>query len=57
MTTHLGLMVVFAMFVAAIFATIAKDTPREQFRLVLKLLGGFIGTALALGWIMRVFPL
>ncbi len=57
MTTHFGLMVVFAAFVATIFATIAKDTPREQVRFGLTLLGGFVGTGLALGWIMRVFPL
>lgn len=57
MTSHLGLMILFAAFVATIFATIAKDTAREQVVLGLRLLGAFIGTGLALGWVMRVFPL
>ena len=57
MTSHVGLMILFAMFVAAIFATIAKDTAREQILLGLRLWGAFIATGLALGWVMRVFPL
>lgn len=57
MTSHFGLMAVFALFVATIFATIAKDTPKEQARFGLKLFGGFVGTGVVLGWVMRVFPL
>lgn len=56
MTSHFGLMVVFSVFVAAVFSTIAKDTPGEQLRFGLRLLGGFVGTGLALSWVMRVFP-
>lgn len=57
MTSHFGLMILFAMFVATIFATIAKDTAREQFWLGLRLFGAFIATGLVLGWAMRIFPL
>ena len=57
MTSHFGLMILFAVFVATIFATIAKDTARDQMLLGLRLLGAFIATGLALGWVMRVFPL
>ena len=57
MTSHFGLMILFAVFVATIFATIAKDTTRDQMLLGLRLLGAFIATGLALGWVMRVFPL
>jgi len=57
MTSHFGLMILFAVFVATIFATIAKDTARDQMQLGLRLLGAFIATGLALGWVMRVFPL
>lgn len=57
MTSHFGLMILFAMFVATIFATIARDTAREQILLGLRLWGAFIATGLALGWVMRVFPL
>lgn len=57
MTSHLGLMIVFAFFVSLIFATIAKDTPREQAMLGAKMFGMFIGAAIVLGWVMRIFPL
>lgn len=57
MTSHLGLMILFAFFVSLVFATIAKDTPAEQARLGAKMFGMFIGAALALGWVMRLFPL
>jgi hypothetical protein len=57
MISHFGLMILFAMFVATIFATIARDTAREQFLLGLRLWGAFIATGLVLGWVMRVFPL
>ena len=56
MTSHFGLMVIFATFVAVVFSTIAKDTPREQVRFGLRLLGGFVATGFVLGWVMRVFP-
>jgi hypothetical protein len=57
MTSHLGLMFVFAFFVSLIFATIAKDTPVEQARLGAQMFGTFIGAAMVLGWVMRLFPL
>jgi len=33
MTSHLGLLILFAFFVSLIFAMIQKDTPAEQVRL------------------------
>lgn len=57
MTSHIGLMAVFAFFVSVVFATIAKDTPREQLRLGAKMFGTFIGAAIVLGWVLRLFPL
>ncbi len=57
MTSHLGLMLLFAFFVSLIFATIAKDTPREQARLGAQMFVTFIGAGIALGWVMRFFPL
>ena len=56
MTSHLGLMLLFAFFVSLVFATIAKDTPREQARLGAKMFVTFIGAAIMLGWVMRLFP-
>jgi hypothetical protein len=57
MTSHFGLMLLFAFFVSLIFATIAKDTPREQARLGVQMFAMFIGAAIVLGWVMRLFPL
>ena len=57
MTSHFGLMIVFAFFVSIVFATIAKDTPKEQLRLGARMLGMFIGAAIVLGWVLRLFPL
>ncbi|MBY0494431.1 MAG: hypothetical protein K2Y23_09455 [Cyanobacteria bacterium] len=57
MTSHLGLMLLFAFFVSLIFATIAKDKPREQAMLGAQMFAMFVGAAIALGWLMRIFPL
>lgn len=55
MTSHLLYLVLFACFVGSVFATIAHDEPREQARLGLRIVGGFVGAGLVLGWLM--FPL
>jgi len=57
MTSHLGLLVLFAFFVSLIFATIQKDTPAEQAMLGAKMLGTFIAAAIVFGWVLRLFPL
>jgi hypothetical protein len=57
MTSHFGLMVVFAFFVSLVFAVIAKDRPAEQARLGLQLFGGFVGAGLVMGWLMLALPL
>ena len=57
MTSHFGLLLLFAAFVSLIFATITKDSPKEQARLGLSLMGSFVGAAIVLGWLMRLLPL
>jgi hypothetical protein len=57
MTSHFGLMLLFALFVSLIFATIAKDAPGEQAKLGAQMFATFIGAAIVLGWLMRLFPL
>lgn len=57
MTSHFGLMLLFAFFVSLVFATIAKDTPAEQAKLGAQMFGMFVGAAFVLGWVMRLFPL
>ncbi len=55
MTSHFLLMVVFALFVAVVFAFLMKEEPREQWRFGAVVFGGFVVSALVLGWLM--FPL
>lgn len=57
MTSHLGLMLLFAALTSAIFAVIGKETAREQFQIGLKMFAGFAGAALVLGWLMYFIPL
>ena len=40
--SHLFLMALFAFFVSLVFAVIAKDEPREQFRFGGMMFGGFV---------------
>ena len=57
MTSHLGLMMVFAALTAAVFATIAHDAPSGQLRAGLRMFAGFVAAAIALGWLMYFIPL
>ncbi|MGE3275611.1 MAG: hypothetical protein AB7O67_10895 [Vicinamibacterales bacterium] len=56
MTSHFGLLLLFAGFVSTVFATIMRDEPGEQVRFALRLLLAFVATALVLGWVMYPFP-
>ena len=57
MTTHLGLMVLFAFFVSVVFAALMRDEPAEQVKFGLKLFVAFIGTGIAAGWLLYPLPL
>lgn len=57
MTSHFGLLVLFAFFVSLIFAVIQHDSPQQQLRLGVRMFGGFVGAGVILGWVMLVFPL
>lgn len=57
MTSHLLLLVFFAVCVATVMAVLQKDDRAGQVRLALYIAGGFVGTALVLGWLMYPFPL
>jgi len=56
MTSHFALLLVFAFLVSLVFAVLMKDHPREQLRFGALLFGGFVATALVLGWLMYPFP-
>jgi heme/copper-type cytochrome/quinol oxidase subunit 4 len=57
MHSHLLLLVLFSFFVSLIFAVLMRDEAREQLRFGGMLFGGFIATAVVLGWVMYAFPL
>ena len=57
MQSHLLLMAIFAFFVSLVFAVITKDDTREQLRFGGMMFGGFLASALVLGWLMYPFPL
>jgi hypothetical protein len=57
MTSHLALLLLFALFVSVIFAALMRDTAKEQVRFGLRLLAGFIGAAIVLSWLMYPLPL
>jgi hypothetical protein len=57
MTSHLGLLIVFSIFVSVIFAVLMRDRPRDQLMLGARLLGGFVGVALLLAWLIYPLPL
>ena len=57
MSSHLLLLVVFALLVSAVFAALSKDDPREQLRTGAVMFGGFVAAAIVLGWLMLPLPL
>jgi hypothetical protein len=57
MTSHFGLLILFSSFVSVIFAVLMRDEPRDQLRLGARLLGGFVGVALVLAWLIYPLPL
>jgi hypothetical protein len=56
-TSHLGLMVLFALFVSVVFATLMRDEPREQLVLGAKMFAGFVLGGIVVGWLLYPLPL
>lgn len=57
MDSHFLLLVVFSVLVATVFAVLQRETPAEQLRAAVVMAAGFVGAAVALGWLMAPFPL
>lgn len=57
MHSHFVLLALFAFFVSLVFATLAKDDLSAQLRFGGLMFGGFLLTAIVLGWLMYPFPL
>jgi len=56
MQSHLLLLAVFAFFVSLVFAVLMRDDPRSQLRFGGLLFGGFLASAVVLGWLMYPLP-
>jgi undecaprenyl pyrophosphate phosphatase UppP len=56
-TSHLGLMVMFALFVSVVFGTLMRDEPKDQLYFGGQLFTAFVVGGVALGWILYFFPL
>jgi hypothetical protein len=56
-TSHIVLLVVFALLVSTVFATLLRDDPRSQLRTGAMLFGIFVGGAFLAGWLMFPLPL
>ena len=57
MTTHVGLMMLFALFVSIVFATLMRDDVKEQLVLGGKMLAGFVLGGILIGWLLYPLPL
>ncbi len=57
MASHLLLLIVFAFFVSLVFAVLLRDDPKTQLQFGGLVFGGFVLSAVLLGWVMYPFPL
>jgi hypothetical protein len=55
--SHFLFMVVYALLVSIVFATLLKDDRRDQLKTAAMMFGGFLAAALAMGWLMFPLPL
>ena len=54
MTSHLGVMILFAACVSIVFGTLLRDLPAEQLRLGGRIFGALVVGAYAVGWLMYI---
>jgi hypothetical protein len=57
MTSHFGLMVIFALFVSVVFAALMRDKPPDQLAFGGRLFIGFVGAGTLIGWLLYPLPL
>jgi hypothetical protein len=55
-TTHVGLMIVFALCVSVVFATLLRDEPAEQIRLGARMFAAFVLGGMLVGWLLYPLP-
>ena len=54
MTTHLGVMILFAACVSVVFGTLMRDEPAAELRLAGRIFAALVVGAYALGWVMYI---
>jgi len=52
MTSHAGMMVLFAACLSVVFAALLRDAPGDQLRIGARIFGGFVVGGYLLGWIL-----
>ena len=52
MTSHLGVMALFAASVSIVFGVLLRDDPQEQYRLAGRIFTMLVAGAYSLGWVM-----
>lgn len=52
MTSHFGVLLLFAACVAVVFALLVREDGHDQLRLGARIFGGLVGGALLVGWVM-----
>lgn len=57
MTSHFLLMLLFSFFVALVFAVLMREGPRDRIRFGAMVFGGFVVSAVVIGWLMYPFSL
>jgi undecaprenyl pyrophosphate phosphatase UppP len=57
MTSHVGLMAIFSLFVSIVFGTLMRDEPREQLRFGARLLAALVIGGILFGWLLYPLPL
>jgi hypothetical protein len=56
MTSHVGLMALFSLFLSVVFAALTRDSPGEQLRFGAKLFAAFMGAGIVAGWVLYPLP-
>jgi hypothetical protein len=56
MASHLLNLVLFSSLVSTVFAVLLRDDTHSRLRFGLLAFGGFVGSALVVGWLMYPFP-
>lgn len=55
--SHFLFLVVYALLVSIVFATLLKDVRGEQIKAAAMMFGGFLAAAVVISWLMFPFPL